>query len=171
MTRFWVLIFTLVHCVTFKVTTVDRKTTLEEQFIGELEDLSDDLQTVASARAEARGLGHDGDDPYSRALQARRLQSFYSDDLEAARGKECVGERADGRVEKRTCAAAELSLDRLLRIENGAREALVAYAIERDPQLRPSDRPRLWSAYHQLVRAKLKKGAWVQASDGTWSKL
>ena len=113
--------------------------------------LSDDLQTTASARADCKGLGADGDDPYARALQARRLQIFYQDDLDAARAQGCIGERNDGRVEALACggAASLPTSDRLVRTENAAREALVAYALERDPQLGPQDRAQLWRAYHK----------------------
>ena len=86
-------------CFSVRVVQVDRKSTLEAQFIGEVEDLSDDLQTTASARAQTQGLGANGDDPYARALQARRLQLFYQDDLDSARAQGCIGERNDGRVD------------------------------------------------------------------------
>jgi uncharacterized protein YdbL (DUF1318 family) len=160
-----------VHCFSVRLVQVDRKTTLEQQFIGEVEDLSDDLQTNASARAAVHGLGADGDDPYARALQARRLQVFYQDDLDSARAQGCIGERNDGRVEARPCgsAASLPATDRMVQTENAAREALVAYALERDPQLAPRDRAQLWRAYHKLVLARLKAGP-VQDDQGQWPK-
>lgn len=166
------IVLACAHCFSVRVVQVDRKSTLEAQFIGEVEDLSDDLQTTASARAQTQGLGADGDDPYARALQARRLQIFYQDDLDAARVQGCVGERNDGRVEARACgtAASLPSAERLVRTENAAREALVAYALERDPQLKPQDRAELWRAYHKLTLARLKPGSPVQDEKGQWSK-
>ncbi len=158
-----------VGCISISATTVDRKTALERQFIGEFEDLSDDLQTTASARAAAGDMGDDGDDPYWRALQARRLQIFYGDDLANAEGAGCIGERNDGRVEKRACANAptQPSLDRLVHIENAAREGLVAYAATR--QSEAEDKNAMWRAYHRVVVTHVKKGTWVQDEGGKWS--
>lgn len=165
------VVLSCVHCFSVRVVQVDRKSTLEAQFIGEVEDLSDDLQTTASARAQTQGLGADGDDPYARALQARRLQLFYQDDLDAARAQGCVGERNDGRVEALACTAPTApAFERLARTENSAREALVAYALERDPQLKPQDRAELWRAYHKLALARLKPGSPVQDDKGQWHK-
>jgi hypothetical protein len=157
-------------CISISATTVDRKTALERQFIGEFEDLSDDLQTTASARAAAGDMGDDGDDPYWRALQARRLQIFYGDDLANAEAAGCIGERNDGRVEKRACANAagsQPSLDRLVHIENAAREGLVAYAVARQNEV--EDKSAMWRAYHRVVAAHVKKGTWVQDEGGKWS--
>jgi uncharacterized protein YdbL (DUF1318 family) len=157
-----------IGCISISATTVDRKTALERQFIGEFEDLSDDLQTTASARAAAGDMGDDGDDPYWRALQARRLQIFYGDDLADAEAAGCIGERNDGRVEKRACAnPTEPSVDRLVHIENAAREGLVAYALARQTQV--EDKNAMWRAYHRVVVAHVKKGTWVQDDGGKWS--
>ena len=43
-------------CITVKLVNVDKKSTLEQQFIGEYEELSDDLVTMASVRAAIQSV-------------------------------------------------------------------------------------------------------------------
>ena len=171
--------FALNACITAKVVTVDKKSTLEQQFIGEYEELTEDLQTVASVRATANGLGARGDDPYARALQARRTQLFSKDDLERARAKGCVGEALDGRVALLKChgesasqpasqPAVEPAAARLVAIENDARAALVEYALSKNTNLKDTDRQLVWQAYRRVVLASLKKGDPVQNNAGEW---
>lgn len=160
-------------CISVRTTSVDRKTALEQQFIGEVEDLSDDLATDASARAESNGMGERGDDPYARALQARRLQKFYRDDLDDARKRGCVGEASDGKVAVLECQQASSQpigpqALRLVKTENAAREALVEYAIGRDPNLRDSDRPMVWQALRRMMLSTAPKGTPVQNGAGGW---
>lgn len=169
-------------CITVRTTSVDRKTALEQQFIGEYEDLSDDLATDASARAEASGtggMGERGNDPYARALQARRLQKFYRDDLDQARARGCIGEGNDGKVVELTCAPSSQpataqanepapSTSRLVKTENAARDALVEYAIGRDPNLNDGDRPMVWQALRRLMLSVAPKGTPIQNGAGQW---
>lgn len=161
-------------CITIRAVQVDRKSTLEEQFIGEFEELTDDLTTVASVRAEANGLGLRGDDPYARALQARRLQLFYGDDLERLRARGCVGEALDGKLRRLDCdkpsEGAEPDVNRLLTQENQAREALVEYALSSNPNIQESERQQLWQAYRRIVMGQLKPGAMIENNAGKWVK-
>ena len=163
----------LTACFTVRVSQVDHKTTLEEQFIGEYEDLSDDLASDASVRAETTGMGARGDDPYARALQARRLQKFYADDLNDGRRRGCIGETNDGHVAPLDCREPSSqpvgpTMARLVKTENASREALVEYAISRDPNLKDSDRPMVWQALRRLVLSTAPKGTPVQNGNGAW---
>lgn len=165
-------------CISVRVISVDKKSTLEQQFIGEYEELTEDLQTVASVRAVATGLGQHGDDPYARALQARRLQVFYKDDLDRARANGCVGEALDGRVKLLDCGgggsqpssapAIEPAAARLVQIENDARAALVEYALSKNTNLKDADRTVVWQAYRRIVLTSLRKGDLEQNNAGEW---
>jgi uncharacterized protein YdbL (DUF1318 family) len=166
-------------CISVRAISVDKKSTLEQQFIGEYEELTEDLQTVASVRATANGLGANGDDPYARALQARRVQLFYKDDLDRARSRGCVGEALDGRLALLKCSEAPASQPssapalepvtaRLVQIENDARGALVEYALSKNTSLKDGDRQLVWQAYRRIVLTALKKGDLVQNNAGEW---
>ena len=48
-------LFCLTSCITVHTVTVSQKSALEAQFIGEAEELSDDLVTMASVRATVNG--------------------------------------------------------------------------------------------------------------------
>lgn len=170
--------------VSTKVVQVDKKSTLEEQFIGEYEELTDDLATMSSVRAAAGQLGPTGNDPYQRALQARRVQRFYQDDLARARVRGCLGEALDGRVVVLPCAqqpasmqaasslpVTEPAVERLAKLENTAREALVDYALSRAENLREADRASVWQAFRRVVIGALAPGSLVQTSGGQWSPV
>ncbi len=171
----------LTACVTVRSVSVDQKSTLEQQFIGEYEELTEDLQTIASVRAAATGLGEGGDDPYARALQARRVQLFYKDDIEKARARGCVGEALDGRLRALSCRettnastlpsslpVVEPQTARVVTMENDAREALVEYALSKSANLKETDRQLVWQAYRRVVLSTLKKGDLVQNNAGEW---
>ncbi len=159
-------------CFTVRAITVDKKSTLEEQFIGEFEALSDDLSTIASVRASAHGLGEDGSDPYGRALQARRLQLFYAEDLAAARKRGCTGEALDGRLLERLCSSsaqpATPSIARLVATENAARAALVEFALMKNVSLGEHDREGLWRAVHHIHLSALEPGDWFEDDQQKW---
>ncbi len=181
MTTRLLIVMLLPACVTIRTVSVDQKSTLEQQFIGEYEELTEDLQTVASVRAAANGLGDAGDDPYARALQARRVQLFYKDDIDKARARGCVGEALDGRMSSLKCRDAggastqpsslptiEPQSARLVTLENDAREALVEYALSKSTNLKETDRQLVWQAYRRVVLGTLKKGDLVQNNAGEW---
>lgn len=177
--RLTVVFVLLGGCISVRAISVDQKSMLEAQFIGEYEELTEDLQTVASVRATATGLGAQGDDPYARALQARRVQLFYKDDLDNARAKGCVGEALDGRVEVLKCREEATSqaasqpaitpeLARLAATENAAREALVELALSKNTNLKDADRKLVWQAFRRVVLSALKKGDLEQNNAGEW---
>jgi hypothetical protein len=179
--RWWLAGLLLQACVSVRAVSVDQKSTLEQQFIGEYEELTEDLQTIASVRASANGLGDAGDDPYARALQARRVQLFYKDDIEKARARGCVGEALDGRMHALKCRevggastqpsslpVVEPQSARLVGMENEAREALVEYALSKSNNLKETDRQLVWQAYRRVVLSTLKKGDLVQNNAGEW---
>ncbi len=155
---------------TTKVIQIDKKSTLEQQFIGEYEELTDDLVTSASVRAEANGLGKDGSDPYQRALQARRVQLFYKEDLDRARAKGCIGEASDGRAQERACPepGSPPSVARLVSGENQARSALVEYALSKSDVPTDSERTQVWQALRRIVLESAPKGTPVQNNAGQW---
>jgi len=155
---------------TTKVIQIDKKSTLEQQFIGEYEELSDDLATVASVRAETNGLGRNGSDPYARALQARRVQQFYKDDLDRARAAGCIGESSIGRVQPVDCgqASSAPTVDRLVGLENDARKALVEYTLSRTSQPKDTERALVWQALRRVVLETVPKGTPVQNNAGAW---
>jgi uncharacterized protein YdbL (DUF1318 family) len=155
---------------TTKVIQIDKKSTLEQQFIGEYEELSDDLATIASVRADASGLGKSGNDPYARALQARRVQHFYKDDLDHARAQGCIGEATTGRVQAVPCsqASSQPAVERLVAQENQARDALVDYTLSKISQPKDAERQLVWQALRRIVLETLPKGTPVQNNAGGW---
>jgi uncharacterized protein YdbL (DUF1318 family) len=156
---------------TTKIIQIDRKSTLEQQFIGEYEELGDDLVTQASVRAQGTGLGRTGEDPHARALQARRIQAFYKDDLDRARTKGCVGEGNDGRVAVLPCEdkTQAPSPERLVAQENEARGALVELALSKsEVAVRDEERRLLWQALRRIVLESAPRNTRVQNNAGQW---
>lgn len=160
-----------------KVTTVNigQKTSLERQLIGEFEPLTEEEVLASSVRAGVSGGSGALGDLTQRAVAARRRQLFNRDDIEEFKGSGCLGEAASAEMVAHPCegtAAPEITarVERLIAEENEDRAAIIAWAIEADPVLTPSDRDQVVKVYAHLLRERAKPGHWYHDEEGGWSQ-
>jgi uncharacterized protein YdbL (DUF1318 family) len=172
-------------CVSAKINVVDERTALENQILGQYEELDRELLLVASVRAaptpasatptgEVAGPGLPAISRLrDEALRARQTQQFNRDDLDELKGKGCLGEGGDGLLAPRDCEAAggpavAERIARLVETENQARRSILRYVLASSPDLTEQDLPKLTAAWSRLAREQARPGEWIQDPAGEW---
>jgi hypothetical protein len=159
-------------CFTPQIQVVDERTALENQILGQYERLDDDLQLWASVRSPAAASS--GLHQLRRqALQARRVEIFFQDDVEEFKHLGCLGEGRDALLVRRSCPVDEERgraawLERTLEEVNRARLAIFAYVLAASPQLGAGDEGQLRRVFVELRRRQAAAGDWLQQDDGGW---
>lgn len=167
----------VVGCVNPRIQVVDERTALENQILGVYERLDDDLQLLASVREP---VAASGDEPAHhqlrrQALQARRLEVFFRDDVDEFKQAGCLGEGRDGQLARRPCpvdgdARRTAWLERVLEQVNEARRRIVEYIVATSLELAPGDIEQVRAVFVRLRREEARKGEWLQQDDGSWSQ-
>jgi len=159
-------------CFTPQIQVVDERTALENQILGQYERLDDDLQLWASVRSPAAASS--GMHQLRRqALQARRVEIFFQDDVEEFKRLGCLGEGRDALLARRPCSVDKERtrvawLERTLEEVNKARLAIFAYVLAASPQLGAGDEEQLRRVFVELRRRQAVTGDWLQLDDGSW---
>lgn len=103
--------------------------------------------------------------PQVQALvDARRARYGH---LSSLMVKGCVGERADGTVERRPGAGCPPDVDTLLAAENRDRTALFTTIVEQN-HMPPGDLARVQAGFARRNRERAPAGTWVQNEAGNW---
>ena len=168
-------------CVEAKIQVVDERTALENQILGQYEELDRELLLVASVRAAPAGGGgpEAGLPVVSRlrdeALRARQTQQFNRDDLDELKAKGCLGEGGDGMLKPRECEASRETsvaerVARLVEAENQARRSILRYVVASSPDLTEQDLPKLTAAWSRLAHEQARPGEWIQDAGGAWKQ-
>jgi uncharacterized protein YdbL (DUF1318 family) len=97
-------------------------------------------------------------------VDARRAR--YAE-LSALMAKGCVGERADGRVERRPGVRCPPGVDPLLAAENRDRTELFRTLVEQN-HMPAGDLARVQTGFARRNRERAPAGTWVQDEAGRW---
>ncbi len=168
---------------------IDDKTALENQVLGAYEKIDREMTLVGSARAvsaeEIRlrrappsgtaGLaGEEGGKARRRVLRAFLNQEYNRDDVERYKADGIFGEDNRGYVAVMKEAAEKLSAETLRKAgelakeENADRRIVVERVIALNPNLGPSDLPKVEKIFARLYRDNAAPGDLVQDEDGEW---
>lgn len=164
-------------CVSARINVVDERTALENQILGRYQELDESLLQLASVRAGAEDGGAPDQAAFrDAAIRARRVQRFVQDDVEELLRLGCVGEGRTGRLQPRSCEAAGQDaklaerIERVTRLENESRQAILSFVLETTPELTRKDLHRLEAAWARLRAEQAPAGAWLEDPEGTWAK-
>ncbi|NOZ86862.1 MAG: YdbL family protein [Deltaproteobacteria bacterium] len=164
-------------CVTAKVDVFDRKTALENQMLGTFDQLSKDMQLVASVRGtDAEKKQIHMSETRRRAVAAMQSREFNRDDIDDLEAKGIIGENNRGFLsileenaqgtDQKTMALAK----RLVKEENRDRQVILESVVTLSENLTKADLPDVRRTYHQMILENLKPGVYVQDDDGKWMK-
>jgi hypothetical protein len=163
--------------VSARINVVDERTALENQILGRYQELDESLLQLASVRAGTEGDGALDQAAFrDAAIRARRVQRFVQDDVEELLRLGCVGEGRAGRLQPRSCEAASQDaklaerIERVTRLENESRQAILSFVLETTPELTRKDLHRLEAAWARLRAEQAPSGAWLENPEGTWAK-
>ena len=160
-----------------KINVVDERTALENQILGSYQQLDSDMQLVASVRAGRAERPKIAGRPLAgerrRAIQARRVIQFNSDDVDELKRLGCLGEANTGKLAGRDCRAAsdpaiEKRIERVVKSVNAARLTILRFIATESPDLTEKDLPRLSRAFARLRREDARSGEWIQLDSGDW---
>lgn len=164
-------------CVSARINVVDERTALENQILGRYQELDESLLQLASVRAgQDEGWTPEQATVRDNAIRARRIQRFVQDDVDELLRLGCLGEGRTARLIARPCAEAENDrklderVQRVARLENEARQAILIFVIETTPEFSRKDLPRLESAWARLRAEQAPAGTWLEDADGAWAK-
>ena len=163
-----------------QVDVLDQRTQLENQVRGSYEELSEEMQLVASVR----GIDPSGKvtrpPPLSpakeEALRAIQSREFNRDDLEAFLDQGCAGEANDGGIVVRPCEEADGDhryrefVAAILEEENHDRVVLMRRVIRTNADLGEGDLDEVRTIFAGLQRESAQLGWWVQEDDGSWAR-
>ncbi len=164
-------------CVSARINVVDERTALENQILGRYQELDESLLQLASVRAgQDEGWAPEQASVRDAAIRARRVQRFVQDDVDELLRLGCLGEGRTARLLPRPCDEAakdpklEERVQRVARLENEARQAILIFVIETTPEFSRKDLPRLESAWARLRAEQVPAGTWLEDPDGAWKK-
>jgi hypothetical protein len=160
---------------------VGEQTSLERQVLGTYGALGEDLLIYSSVR----GVDEEGNlrtppprtESQEAAFAAMRNRDYNRDDVDAMLGAGLVGEGRNGLLEWRDRSAAlppGITLDQAERIvaeENRDRGVVLERLMATVPGIDASGRQEVERIFAGLNRELAPSGAWVQADDGSWSRL
>ncbi|MFO0723135.1 MAG: hypothetical protein U1E65_05070 [Myxococcota bacterium] len=126
----WAGLWLLTGCVSV-VTSAAGPTALERQLLGAYDELDRDLVLAASVRGGAALTPGSPEALHAAAVEGRALMRFDEDDVLELKQLGCLGESLEALLVAQPCAqqgAQEKRLARVIRDENQAREAVLAWA-------------------------------------------
>ncbi|NMB75934.1 MAG: hypothetical protein GYA21_12500 [Myxococcales bacterium] len=172
-----VLSLVFYSCVSARINVVDERTALENQILGRYQELDESLLQLASVRGgQDEGWTPEQASVRDAAIRARRVQRFVQDDVDELLRLGCLGEGRTARLVPRACDEAgkdpklEERIQRVARLENEARQAILIFVIETTPEFSRKDLPRLESAWARLRAEQAPAGTWLEDPDGAWKK-
>jgi hypothetical protein len=160
---------------------VGEQTSLEKQVLGTYGALGEDLLLYSSVR----GVDEEGNlqpppprtESQEAAFAAMRNRDYNRDDVDAMLVAGLLGEARSGMLEWRDRNAAlppGLTLDQAERVveeENRDRAVVLERLMATVPGIDAESRGEVERIFAGLNREMAPAGAWVQADDGSWSRL
>ena len=165
------MIICLASCsINFELTS--QRTALENQMLGEHQELDDELYMISSVR----GLEKESQDPDRKNL-AQQNQLFNQDDLEELKEKQIIGEKQNGTISLVPKAVTSVSTSKkenilakiLIKEENHDRMVIWKSTIKIKPELTIQDLPKLRKNYNDQIYKSSKPGLWFEI-NGRWKQ-
>jgi hypothetical protein len=162
-----------------KVSVVDERTALENQILGQYQELDHNLQLLASVRDDIQADTASQPPRFStiraKAIHARQTQLFNRDDIDELKQMGCLGETNQATLAIRPCPeesdpAISGRLKRLIDSENEARKTIILFIVTTSPDLTKKDLGAVSRVYAQITREQAQPGSWIQLADGQWQK-
>ena len=177
------LVLVLAGCggklVDINVTIVDQKTALENQILGSLEELSNEVLLLASVRSidEEGKLKPVTEIPKGklRALRAMQRQEFNRDDIQEFKQTLCAGEGNDGTLKffdnarTKTDAKFKEFAEAIIAEENEDRLIILQRIVATNENFTEQDLPKIRKISASLNRGNAKPGEKTQQENGDWS--
>jgi len=167
------LILVFLSGCSFKFEVTSQRTALENQILGEYQELEDDLALVSSVR------GGGSRTKFSLAERSKQNQRFNLDDIEELKNIELLGETVKGRlvllkksVGRRDDASKfQIKIARILvQEENRDRVNIWNYIISSNENISASNLIELKKTFALQKRKDGKVGHWFQDQAGKWQQ-
>lgn len=162
-------------CVTLKMVSVDQKTELENQILGSINSLQDDLVLMSSVRGNNKQQSIPP--AHREALYSVMNRQYNLDDVNALKQQGIAGEATNGLLQffetnqTQNSKSYEEFARRIIKEENNDRSIIMKRVISINQNLTPDDKKLVQKIMHKLNVQSSPENTKVENISGQWTTL
>ncbi len=171
---FIVLLFTQCSVKTPEITLTGEKTALENQVLGNYEQVENDIWVTASSRAGKTQRDTLRSARQQNVLDALRARKFNQDEISELKKAHVIGENNQGFVEILGGEQYDNNpqyrnmVNRIVEDENQARRVIYQRLVTVNNRAKYTAETRVKSVFASMRQQESPAGTMIQKADGTW---